>query len=205
MVTKEGYRDRIAAGFVPKHVRERVGERELANWATLNGREREGFYGNALTDHRVAHAWENGFINNKLGQGSSTGRGGVLVTAILDAYNKSDEYRAIERARDEARRREPVVCNVCGGTFTDDYLRAGKSVTCYSCAWTKYPESACMLGIPMPPCEACQAEVGQGQAEEGEAARAELVVLPAGGDVALLLCPNHAAATDAEEVIVLPR
>lgn len=149
---RKSSRERIAEGYVMKAVRERTDERSLAFWATLSPGQRMSFYDAAIADHRVAHAWENGFINNKLGQGTAEGRGGCLFMAIEAAYRTSDQYWEEVQAFRDAYDAEPLACMVCGGEFRrdGDVTSYGDRAICHRCHWEKYPASAAMLDIPRP-------------------------------------------------------
>ena len=150
-MTKITSRDRIASGKVPAAIAREMDAKSLDNWASLGNAERMRFYDAAVTDHRLAHAMENGFLNNKGGQGVARGRGGCLVNAILDAYNVSDAHRAEAAAADEARKREKLECQICHNSFTESgMLVSGNRAMCFGCVWEKYPESAAMLDLPKP-------------------------------------------------------
>ena len=145
-------RTKIIQGHVPSAVSQQFNDSELAHWASLTDTQREQAYDNAITDHRLAHAYENGFLGNMGGQGVARGRHGCLVHAIEQAYTKSDAHKAqlaTEQAEADA---EQVCCWECDTAHRKDgeLVFMGDMVICYSCCWNKYPASADMLGIPQP-------------------------------------------------------
>ena len=142
-------RERMRAGKVSASIRAEMDDFELENWAGLSADERERVYRDALTDHRIAHANENGFISNKLGQGVARGKGGVLVSAIRNAWLASDTHRAQEQARRAEWDSRDLECNECGkSVHHDKMVTCGSLQMCNECVWEKHPASAEMLGLP---------------------------------------------------------
>ena len=81
-------REKIERGAVPKHVALQVDPEHLEFWKSLTGEDRMIHYDDAIYEHRIAHAWQNGFLGSLLGQGVAEGRGGCLVNAIRNAYDR---------------------------------------------------------------------------------------------------------------------